>query len=201
MAVFLDVRVTGAREVAKALARFGRQVSQPAMANAINRTLNKTRTETIVEAGKRMGGKRSQFVRGTRYNWRGGNKLGALYTVRARAFRRPAGELHLVGRPHNLIRFGAVSTGKGVLQHAYGQVQFNDKLAIINRKFVVAVDPTHKRARRLGRSAYGPGLAETFTKPAGEAFITASLGRWFVPLFIASANHQLARRGYRARIT
>ena len=200
MAVLIDVKPLGFKALEKQLNRIDKRLFEPAMANALNSTINKLRTESIVLSAKAMGVKRSQFVRGTRYNWKGGNKVGAFFTIRARARRRMQADMVAVGKPHNLIRFNAVATKQGVFHTAYGVKQFGKGLAIIGGKFVVAIDPQKKGGARLGRSAYGPGLAQTLDKPEHTEAIFKIADRELLPRFIQRANRQLARRGWTSRI-
>ena len=205
MVVALKIDANVAQAV-RALDRFDSQVSQPATANALNRTINKLRTESIKYSAKIMGVKRAQFDRKGSYTWRGTDKVGGFNVTRARARRKMNASMLAVGKPHNLIRFGAVNLGsrgrRGVFHHAWGQPQTNRDLIVVTgagSPFVVAVDPKKKGSGRIGRKAYGPGLASILSEPKHSKWVDETASKWFATFWPISANHQLQRRGYKAR--
>ena len=203
MAVDVNIRIRGMRELQAKLKRFDKDVSQRATANALNRTINKVRTLSIGLAATEMGVRKALFTRGLRYNWRGSNKVGAFKTRRARAGVRMFADMTATGSPHNLIRFGAVQAKSGVMHNAWGKLQFNPSLAVVEAngaRFVVVIQTGNKGKGRLGRKAYGPGLAQTLDVPRNAATVQGFADKWFPIFFVDGANKQLARAGYRARL-
>ncbi|GAG13207.1 unnamed protein product [marine sediment metagenome] len=206
MAVSLDIRATNIGPLIKALRKFDRVVSEPATANALNRTINVFRKEAMTIAMKQMGVKKDQLKR-KGYRWKGPAVAG-FYTTRARANKRSHADLNVDGGRHNLVKYNAVATKDGVMHNAGGELRIDNALRMMGRgtkRFVVRKTATGEvtKAKRFDSStyAYGPGASETLMRAENTEHLFEYAAEQFEALWIKSANHQLARRGYRVRIT
>ncbi len=200
MAVSLDIRTTGVRKLARALARFDKAVSQKATQQALNRTINNMRATAIIEGARWMGIRRRLVEKRFQFNIQ--SKHGAVGIIGAKARIRMEARGVAIGRPFNLIRWGATRAGDGVRANAWGSERTYRGLSIAASpsRFVFVVNKKAKRKGRIGRGAYGPGL----TSAIADKFVAEQIERVgedkFEQHFIAAAKFRLSRAGWRAVI-
>lgn len=200
MAVDIDVRLTGARELLRGLQRFPGAVAERATAQALNRTINNMRSVAMVEGARYLGVPQRAIERRFQFNLR--NKHGAVGIVGARARVRMEAIAVAKGRPFNLIRWNAHRAPGGVVADAWGSVRLYRGLGITRNPaaFVFVPNKGAKGKKRIGRGAYGPGLTTALQQERIARAIEREGFERF-PLHLRSAaNFWLAREGWRVRV-
>jgi hypothetical protein len=201
MAINVDIRLTGVRRLMRDLNSFDTKVAQEATTQALNRTINNMRKTAIEEAAKWMGIKKKLIEKRTAFNVQ--TKLGAIGIKGAKRNIRMEARGFALGRPFNLIRFGAVPAPGGVTANAWGTSKLYKGLGIARNpaSFVFVVETRAKGKKRIRRGAYGPGLMQAMEVPRIAQAIETTGQVQFEKHFISAANFRLARNGWkRARV-
>lgn len=200
MGVELDVRVTGARELLRALDRFDRTVSQRATAQALNRTINNMRAVAIDRGARFLGVPKKDIERRFRFDIK--NKHGAIGIVGARARVRMEAVAIARGRPFNLIRWNAQRVPGGVIADAWGETKFYHGLSITRAPAAFVFAPV-KGAKGKGRiptqGAYGPGLTHALEDEQIAKAIEREGAKRFEAHLRSAANYYLERDGWSVR--
>lgn len=199
MTVRIDIRLLGERELARELARFSPQVAQVATVHALNRTVNNMRSKAIKLSAKWLGVPGKLIKK--RFNFNTKLAHGAIGIVNAKRQRLEAKGVAL-GRPFNLIRWGAQRTPQGVTAHAWGKTKHYEGLSIASNPapFVFVISKSGKGPKRIKRGAYGPGLTDAMTDPTVAAAVKKEGEDKFTGHFVSRANRALERAGWRPRL-
>jgi len=199
MAIALNIRATGARDLLKSLNRFDSRIAQRATQQALNRTINNMAKAGKEEGAKFLGVAKSKISKGARVDQN--SKHGAIAIQGARRGKAMRALMFVRGKPFNLIRWTTTPTKGGVISNAWGSAKRYPDTAIIGGKFV-AVLTKHKdkrgRAALRNKSAWGPGMTHAMEDPKIVAAILDEGDRKFVKHFASAAAFLLEREGYKS---
>lgn len=200
MAIDIDIRIGGSRELFRALNRFDRDVAQRATAQALNRTINNMRATAITLGAQYLGVAKSEIVKRFRFDIN--TKHGAIGIVGARARVRMEARAVASGRPFNLIRWDAHAVPGGVVANAWGESKLYRGLGITRNpaNFVFVVNRGRREKKRIGRGAFGPGLTHALQRTGIQRAIEREGEEKFAQHFASAANYHLSRNGWRARV-